>query len=219
MSRRLRVLDCFGTVVFSAGGRPDHRKMAHGFEMAFGCTEAIAKTFVYPLVAHAWLPGSASLDVAAHVARFARQISVPEQDILDFLWQAVGPGEQEWTVPPGVHHALDAWRTAGGELRMLTNCALTPRQLDAALAELGLRDYFSVVLASSAGQGKKPEPAWFRTAFEGEFADVAMIGDHPEFDVAPAQALGIPVFRVTGPDVWDAVPDLLRPDVTATSHP
>jgi phosphoglycolate phosphatase-like HAD superfamily hydrolase len=219
MSRRLRVLDCFGTVVFAPGGRPDHRKMADAFADTFGCETAVAKSFIYPVVAHAWLPQTPSLDVAAHVRKVAGRLSVPEQDVLDFLWQSVGPGRSGWTVPPGVFRALGAWRAAGGELRMLTNCALTPQQLDVALEDLGIRSFFSVVMASSGGEGKKPQESWYRTAFEGDFDDVAMIGDHPTFDIEPARALGIPALRVTGPEVWEDLPAILRPAPCPAADP
>jgi hypothetical protein len=211
MSTRLRVLDCFGTVVFAGTGRPDHRAMAAELQSTLGVGTDQAKKFVYPLVAHAWLAETPSLDVAGHVRGAAAALGASEDELLSFLWDWVGPGRETWVVPDAVPAALGALVDDGCELRMLTNCALTPAQLHQALEQVGLRRYFSVVMVSSSGSGKKPEAAWFERAFAGGFDDVAMVGDHRAFDIEPAEALGIPTVRITGPQDWDDPPALLRP--------
>jgi len=206
----IRVFDCFGTVVFT-GRRPDHRRMAVHFAEVVGCDEAAAKNFVYPILAHAWLPQAPSLDVAAHVRAASGTLGVAESRILDFLWHAVGPGDTEWVVPKSVPTVLAGLTCDGYELRLLTNCTLTPDQLDESLAQLGIRDLFSVVFASSSGHGKKPQPEWFREAFAGGSEDIAMVGDHAVFDIAPARALGIPTVHIRGPKDWDDPSPLIRP--------
>lgn len=77
-----------------------------------------------------------------------------------------------------------------------------PAGLRRKLAALGLADAFDVVVSSGeAGRsGGKPHPAAFRSALAGlglPAADVVMIGDHPDEDVAGALAAGMRAVRVT----------------------
>jgi putative hydrolase of the HAD superfamily len=66
--------------------------------------------------------------------------------------------------------------------------------LDDLLARLGVRERFAVRVISGIEGLEKPDPAIYRLALERagvEAADVAFVGDNPEFDVEPAAALGM----------------------------
>ena len=211
--RRLCVFDCFGTVVFTAERRPDHRELAASFMDEFGCDEASAKRFVYLLIAHARLPTTPSLDVVAHVAGTAERLSLRPDRLMDFLWRCFGPVDGEWSVPAGARRTLDALAAAGVELRMITNCVLAPAQMRRALDDLEIGRYFSKLMLSSEGQGKKPEEAWFAEALAGGFEDVVMVGDSEVFDIVPARSLGARTVRILGADDWDEPPAALTRDV------
>lgn len=206
--RRLCVFDCFGTVVFTPGGRPDHRRAVAAFLDEFECDEAAAKAFVLPLLAHAWLPNTPSLKVVDHVNAIADRLSLDSSRLNDFIWRSFGPGDSEWRAPIGVRQTLAALCVAEVELRMMTNCVLAPAQMRRMLNDLKVGHYFSALMFSSDGQGKKPEQAWFAEAFAGDFDEVVMIGDSEVFDIAPARAFGARTVLVSGSEDWINPQDL-----------
>jgi FMN phosphatase YigB (HAD superfamily) len=66
--------------------------------------------------------------------------------------------------------------------------------LEDLLQSLGVRDAFAVRVISGIEGVEKPDPAIFRRALERlnvDAADVLYVGDNPEFDVAPAAAVGM----------------------------
>jgi putative hydrolase of the HAD superfamily len=66
--------------------------------------------------------------------------------------------------------------------------------LEDLLQALGVRDAFAVRVISGIEGVEKPDPAIFRRALERldiDPADVLYVGDNPEFDVAPAAAVGM----------------------------
>ncbi len=210
--RRLRVFDCFGTIVFTPEGRPDHRVCAACFAGEFGCGETAAKRFIYPLVAQAWLPDTPPLDVAAHVVATASTLSADPEQLLGFLWRQFGPGPGGWRVPAAARDTLQALTCAGVELRMMSNCVLTAAQMQRALDDLGICSYFSRLMFSSDGGGKKPDRQWLAQGVSGGYDDVMVVGDSELFDLAPARELGLPAVRVRGPGDWDTLAAVLAPN-------
>lgn len=86
---------------------------------------------------------------------------------------------------------------------------------------LGLQDSFdAVVLSDGFGREfRKPHPRPFlaaAAALDVEPADLMMIGDRPDKDVAGALAAGLQVMRVTTGEYSDR-PDPLRPDQRAAT--
>jgi putative hydrolase of the HAD superfamily len=66
--------------------------------------------------------------------------------------------------------------------------------LDDLLAHLGVRESFPVRVISGVEGVEKPDPRIYGLALERSgvgSADAAFVGDNPEFDVAPAAALGM----------------------------
>jgi putative hydrolase of the HAD superfamily len=66
--------------------------------------------------------------------------------------------------------------------------------LDALLGALGVRERFAVRVISGLEGMEKPDPAIYRLALDRaqlDASDVAFVGDNPEFDVDPAEALGM----------------------------
>jgi putative hydrolase of the HAD superfamily len=66
--------------------------------------------------------------------------------------------------------------------------------LEDLLQSLGVRDAFAVRVISGIEGVEKPDPAIFRRALERldvDPADALYVGDNPEFDVAPAAAVGM----------------------------
>jgi putative hydrolase of the HAD superfamily len=66
--------------------------------------------------------------------------------------------------------------------------------LDELLAHLGIRESFPVRVISGVEGVEKPDPRIYRLALERsgvDAAEAAFVGDNPEFDVAPAAALGM----------------------------
>jgi putative hydrolase of the HAD superfamily len=67
------------------------------------------------------------------------------------------------------------------------------------LEQYGLRQYFTVVVASAEAGVKKPDPRIFRLALEQENCEpgqAAMIGDRLDNDIFPANALGFTTARI-----------------------
>jgi putative hydrolase of the HAD superfamily len=66
--------------------------------------------------------------------------------------------------------------------------------LDDLLADLGVREAFSIRVISGVEGVEKPDPMIFRLALDRaglDAADAAYVGDNPEFDVDPPAALGM----------------------------
>lgn len=113
---------------------------------------------------------------------------------------------------PGAVHALDHFRRLGVPLVCITNKpAIFTEKL---LADLGLGEYFRMVLSGDTLPRKKPDPLPLLHA-AGHFglppARCLMVGDS-KTDVAAARAAGIPIVCVSygynhGEDIHAADPD------------
>jgi phosphoglycolate phosphatase len=113
---------------------------------------------------------------------------------------------------PGVAEGLDYLQSLGMKLGCVTNKA--GRFTEPLLADLGIRDYFGIVVSGDTLAQKKPDPAPLHHA--ADFFTVApdralMVGDSMH-DVAAARAAGFAVICVTygynhGRDIREAEPD------------
>jgi phosphoglycolate phosphatase len=113
---------------------------------------------------------------------------------------------------PGVREGLDFLRAAGYPLACVTNKAA--QFTEPLLADLGLRDYFSLVISGDSLPEKKPHPLPLQHA-AGHFgvapSDALMVGDSVN-DVTAARAAGFAIVCVSygynhGRDIRDAAPD------------
>jgi putative hydrolase of the HAD superfamily len=87
--------------------------------------------------------------------------------------------------------ALDALERTGTTIGIVSNFEVWLEEL---LERLGVRERFSVRVISGVEGVEKPDPAIYRLALDRagvDAADAAFVGDNPEFDVAPAAALGM----------------------------
>ena len=113
---------------------------------------------------------------------------------------------------PGVREGLDYLRAEGYKLGSVTNKAA--QFTEPLLEELGIRDYFSIVVSGDSLPKKKPDPLPLLHA--AEFFGVApkdalMIGDSIS-DVKAARAAGFQIICMTygynhGVDIREANPD------------
>ena len=94
-------------------------------------------------------------------------------------------------VVPGTVEALERLRAAGVRLGVVSN---SDGQVDAALAEAGLRPYFEVVVDSTVAGVEKPDPRIFRVALEAlgvPASETVYVGDVYEVDVVGARGAGM----------------------------
>ena len=90
-----------------------------------------------------------------------------------------------------VREAIAALEEAGLALGIVSNFEAWLEDL---LGTLGVRDRFPVRVISGLEGVEKPDAAIFERALErlgADAADVVYVGDNPEFDVEPAEALGM----------------------------
>lgn len=113
---------------------------------------------------------------------------------------------------PGVREGLDFLRGAGYPLACVTNKAA--QFTEPLLADLGLRDYFSLVISGDSLPEKKPHPLPLQHA-AGHFgvapSNALMVGDSVN-DVTAARAAGFAIVCVSygynhGRDIREAAPD------------
>jgi putative hydrolase of the HAD superfamily len=88
---------------------------------------------------------------------------------------------------------LEELRRAGHRLAVVSNFT---GNLHHCLEELGLDGYFDVIIDSAIVGWTKPDPRIFQAATEalkvpGESSPGWMVGDNPEADIRPAEALGL----------------------------
>lgn len=113
---------------------------------------------------------------------------------------------------PGVREGLDYLKAQGIALGCVTNKAA--RFTEPLLEDLGIRDYFGIVVSGDTLPQKKPDPAPLRHAaefFKVPAEQALMVGDSMH-DVQAARAAGFAVVCVSygynhGHDVRDANPD------------
>ena len=103
-----------------------------------------------------------------------------------------------WAVYPDVSGALEALRTEGYRLGVVSNF---DRRLHRVLADLGLGEYFEHIVISSEVGADKPDPRIFRHALDlfGVAPEAAVhVGDDPRKD-GGAEAAGLRVFHLERP--------------------
>ena len=122
---------------------------------------------------------------------------------------------------PDAMHTLEALRSAGFKLGLITNGSV--RMQSRKLEHLALVPRFDTILISDAEGVHKPDPEIFRRALERlgvEAAHACYVGNHPDADVAGAKAAGLkavwrrdPFFDspVAADAIVEGVGDLLRP--------
>lgn len=113
---------------------------------------------------------------------------------------------------PGIREGLDALQASGIKLGCVTNKAA--RFTEPLLRDLGIADYFGIIVSGDTLEHKKPHPAPLRHAadfFKVAPEDALMVGDSIH-DVEAARAAGFAVVAVTygynhGNDIREAHPD------------
>jgi len=112
-----------------------------------------------------------------------------------------------------VFATANAWQLRDGALDLLRDLQARDlklvavsnfdHRLPALLDELGVAEFFQAVLIPSCVGVRKPDPRIFEAALEslGVTAQEAVfVGDHPELDLDPAEALGITCIKIDGAD-------------------
>jgi putative hydrolase of the HAD superfamily len=92
---------------------------------------------------------------------------------------------------PDAEPTLRQLREAGLTVGLISNFEAWLEQL---LEHTGLAEYFDIRAISGVEGVEKPDPRIFRVALERagvEADDVAYVGDSPEFDIEPAETLGM----------------------------
>lgn len=169
----------------------------------------------------AWLTevdGNGYGDKAQWMPLAADRFGVPESAIAT-------DRERHWVasleLDPTVGPALDRLIEAGWTLGMVSNGP--PTQWDK-IEAVELAGYFEAVVVSEVVGIAKPDPGIFELAAElcGHPLDGWMVGDHPHFDVAGGQAVGLSGAWVRGSGqnqrgsaAWPD--DLAPPDLTIDS--
>ncbi|MEW5942972.1 MAG: phosphoglycolate phosphatase [Pseudomonadota bacterium] len=146
-----------------------------------------------------------SMDGEPDAALFERALPLYQKHYADVLTLHTNPY-------PGVKEGLEALRGAGFRLACITNKA--EKFTLPLLKEMGLLDFFELVLSGDTLPKKKPDPLPLRHAaahFGAKPEEVLLIGDSLN-DVQAARAAGCPVFCVPygynrGKDVRELDPD------------
>ncbi len=91
---------------------------------------------------------------------------------------------------PGVKKLLKNLKKEGYQIRLLSNAqeAFTISELE----KLKIKAYFDGIAISSMYGIKKPNQSFYKQALSDvDFSEAIMIGNEPECDIIPAQALGL----------------------------
>jgi HAD superfamily hydrolase (TIGR01509 family) len=127
-----------------------------------------------------------------------------------------GQANRLWRrVLPGVPDALDAFRSMGLQLVVVSNSDGTAER---SLIETGLREYFAVVVDSTLVGFSKPDPRIFMHALSESGAhpsQVAHVGDLYHADVVGARTAGLHAVLLDPFDDWDDVDCERVPDLGA----
>jgi putative hydrolase of the HAD superfamily len=124
-------------------------------------------------------------------ARMIRELDIGAADgLADTLYEAF-TDQRNYALFDDVAATLDALGAAGLALGIVSNFEAWLEDL---LGSLGVRERFGVRVISGREGIEKPDPRIFTLAIERlgiDARDVAYVGDNPEFDIAPAHALGM----------------------------
>jgi putative hydrolase of the HAD superfamily len=137
-------------------------------------------------------------------ARMLGELEVAEPDgLVETLYETF-TDLRNYAMFDDVVSTLDALDAAGLTLGIVSNFESWLGEL---LESLGVRDRFEVVVISGTEGIEKPDPRIFTVALDrlGRAPDEAVyVGDNPEFDVAPARAVGMATVLI---DRRDRFPD------------
>jgi FMN phosphatase YigB (HAD superfamily) len=142
---------------------------------------------------------SAPLRSQSRWLRLATGVPVPVDRAADTIRRAVLRARVH--VPRGARGALDAFRTEGLRLALVSNILAEPADaMHTLLARTRLGPHFRAVYLSAERRYAKPSPHPFWEALRAcrvPPAEAVHIGDHSD-DVVGALAAGLPVIRYTG---------------------
>jgi putative hydrolase of the HAD superfamily len=124
-------------------------------------------------------------------ARMLDELDVAQPDgLADSLYETF-TDQRNYAMFDDVAPTLDALEAAGLRLGIVSNFEAWLEEL---LGSLGVRDRFDVVVISGSEGIEKPDPRIFALALDRlglDAAEVTYVGDNPEFDMAPARAVGM----------------------------
>ena len=123
--------------------------------------------------------------------RMLRELEIPDDGHLADVLYATFTDPANYTLFDDVEPTLDELEAAGLVLGIVSNFEAWLEDL---LGTLGVRDRFGVRVISGREGVEKPDLRIFELALERlslRPADAMYVGDNPEFDVAPAAALGM----------------------------
>ncbi|WP_108251855.1 HAD family hydrolase [Planctomonas deserti] len=151
---------------------------------------------VLPLVESASASGGGLGDRGLHDGVLGgREMSDERLDRIFDVYRAAY--ESAWCVFPEVVAVLDAVRSAGMSVGLLTNGS--ERQQEEKLARTGIRDRFDVVCTSESVGLAKPDPGAFAALCSRlgvPPADVLFVGDDYRADILGARAAGLRTYFV-----------------------
>jgi putative hydrolase of the HAD superfamily len=134
---------------------------------------------------------------SVHVLRdLCRGMDLPADDasVTELAWQWYSPLERVAHIEPELIPTLDALRSAGVKLGIVSNTVLDAVVLDRHLERLGLLDFFPVRVYSSETTTRKPHRRIFNAALSrlNVDAQAAMfVGDRLDTDIAGARRVGM----------------------------
>jgi putative hydrolase of the HAD superfamily len=123
--------------------------------------------------------------------RMLGELKIPDDGLLADVLYATFTDPANYALFDDVVPTLDELEAAGLVLAIVSNFEAWLEDL---LATLGVRDRFGVRVISGREGVEKPDPRIFELALDRlalDPADAMYVGDNPEFDVAPAVALGM----------------------------
>ena len=135
------------------------------------------------------IPGARRLSVRRGLARLGRNDEALADRIADAFTEM---RRHEYRLYPDAHATVDALRTAGVKLALVTNGAGETQRAKIERFELGHR-FDHIQIEGEFGQGK-PELAVYRHALERlgvDASDAWMVGDNYEWEVVAPQQLGM----------------------------
>lgn len=118
---------------------------------------------------------------------------VPDGVIRGALRAMYAVSQSHWQVEPDAASTLEALRTQGCRLGMISNAG-DDQDVQTLVDKAGIRDYFDVILTSAAQGIRKPNPRLFHRAlqrWEAAPAQAVMVGDTLGADILGARNAGI----------------------------
>ena len=123
--------------------------------------------------------------------RMLTELDLPSDDGLPDRLYGTFTDRANYALFDDVRPVLDDLDASGALLGLVSNFEAW---LDDLLADLGIRDLFTVRVISGSEGIEKPDPRIFLAALERGGVDpseAAYVGDNPEFDVHPPASLGM----------------------------